>query len=215
MLIKNLFHFHGGGKKFYPLFQKQSELIVQAAQLLEKIIAEEQTEKKKELARGIKKIEKEGDIIDSQISNTLYKAQLVPFEREDIQKLGSILEKLLDMIHDSSKKIVIYNPHYIDSSWKEIGKIILNDAKNIEKITALLPNHKKNSQEIQAECKQIKEAEQEVDDMYEVYMSYLFENEKNGVELTKCKNIAQSLEDTTDVAKEIADCIKMIIIKEA
>ena len=53
-----------------------------------------------------------------------------------------------------------------------------------------------------------------MDDLYEFYMSHLFEAEKNGIELTKCKNIVQSLEDTTDVAKEIGDCIKMIIAKE-
>lgn len=215
MLIKNIFHLHGGGKKFYPLFQRQSELILQASALLVKILNEETMERKKELARQIKSIEKEGDIVEVEISNTLYKAQLVPFEREDVQKLASQLEKFLDMIHDSAKEIVIYNPKYIDISWIEIGKFIEEDATLLSKICALLPNKKKNSKALQDMCMKMKEIEQEVDDLYEYYMSHLFENEKNGIELTKCKNIVQSLEDTTDVAKEAADCIKMITIKEA
>lgn len=215
MLLKNIFHLHGGGKKFYPLFLRQSELILQATGLLVKVLNEESMERKKELARQIKAVEKEGDIVEIEISNTLYKAQLVPFEREDVQKLASQLEKFLDMVHDSAKKIVIYNPKYIDISWIEIGKFIEEDAQLLSKICTLLPNKKKNSQELLEMCVKMKDIEQEVDDLYEYYMSHLFENEKNGIELTKCKNIIQSLEDTTDVAKEVADCIKMINIKEA
>ncbi len=215
MLLKNIFHLHGGGKKFYPLFAQQSNLIVRATSLLVKVLNEESAEKKKELSRKIKEIERDGDMLDAQISNVLYRAQLVPFGREDVQKLGSQLEKFLDMVHDSAKKLVIYNPKFTDISWIEIGKFIEEDAAILSKICSLLPNKKKNSKELQELCTKIKDIEQEVDDLYEYYMSHLFENEKNGVELTKCKNIVQSLEDTTDVAKEVADCIKMIIIKEA
>ena len=215
MLLKNIFHLHGGGKKFYPLFAQQSNLIVRATSLLVKVLNEESAEKKKELSRKIKESERDGDMLDAQISNVLYRAQLVPFGREDVQKLGSQLEKFLDMVHDSAKKLVIYNPKFTDISWIEIGKFIEEDAAILSKICSLLPNKKKNSKELQELCTKIKDIEQEVDDLYEYYMSHLFENEKNGVELTKCKNIVQSLEDTTDVAKEVADCIKMIIIKEA
>lgn len=215
MLLKNIFHIHGGGKKFYPLFSHQSELILKASALLVKILNEESLEKKKELSREIKEVEREGDVVDVEISNTLYKAQLVPFEREDVQMLGSQMEKFLDMVHDSAKKLVIYNPKYTDISWIEIGKFIEEDANLLSQICALLPNKKKNSKTLQDMCVKMKEIEQEVDDLYEYYVSHLFENEKNGIELTKCKNIVQSLEDTTDVAKEVADCIKMIIIKEA
>ena len=214
MLLKNIFHLHGGGHKFFPLFSKQSELIKEASQLLVAILKESSNERKKEIARKIKSIEKEGDQIDIQISNQLYKAQLVPFEREDLQALGSMLEKFLDMIHDSAKKLVIYNPKFNDNSWIEIGNFIKEDSDILSEICALLPSYKKNAKELQQLCVKMKEVEQEVDDLYEYYMSNLFENEKNGIELTKCKNIVQSLEDTTDVAKEVADCIKMIIIKE-
>lgn len=215
MLIKNIFHIHGGGRKFYPLFIKQSELISKASSLLVQIIKEDSYDKKKEISAQIKNVEKEGDIVDAQISNTLYKAQLVPFEREDIQSLGSKIETFLDMIHDSAKKLVIYHPKYNDNSWIEIAEFIQEDAKLLQEICKLLPSHKKNRNALNELCKKIKNVEQEVDDLYEYYMSHLFEDEKNGIELTKCKNIVQSLEDTTDRAKEIADCIKMITIKEA
>ncbi|MGM9774293.1 MAG: DUF47 domain-containing protein [Candidatus Egerieousia sp.] len=207
-----MIHFYGGGKKFYPLFAEQSKLLVKASELLIKVLREDSYEKKKELTRDMKQVEREGDIIDSKISETLYQTRIVPFKREDIQTLGSRMESFLDLIHDSAKKIVIYHPKATDTSWLEIGEMILQDAKFCEEIADLLSNYKKNAHEIHEKCAKMKDIEQEVDDLYEYYMSHLFEAEKNGIELTKCKNIVQCLEDATDAAKEVADCVKMIIL---
>lgn len=208
-----LFCRRGGGEVFFPLFKEQSALISKAAALLVDILREESYEKKKELSRQMKEVEREGDIVDAKISGILYKARRVPFDREDIQTLGSRMESFLDMIHDSSKKLVIYRPNFTDSSWIEIGEQIVEDARLLVAITDDFDQWKKKGEELKSLCGRIKEIESEVDDIYENYMSHLFEAETNGIELTKCKNIVQSLEDATDVAKEIGDCIKLMIVK--
>ena len=210
----NIFCRRGGGEVFFPLFKEQSALISKAAALLVDILKEESYEKKKELARQMKEVEREGDIVDAKISGILYKAHRVPFDREDIQTLGSRMESFLDMIHDSSKKLVIYRPNYTDASWIEIGEQIVEHARLLSAITADFDQWKKKGEELKSLCVRIKEIESEVDDIYENYMSHLFEAETNGIELTKCKNIVQSLEDATDVAKEIGDCIKLMLVKE-
>ena len=210
----NIFCRRGGGEVFFPLFKEQSALISKAAALLVEILKEESYEKKKELSRQMKEVEREGDIVDAKISGILYKARRVPFDREDIQTLGSRMESFLDMIHDSSKKLVIYRPNFTDSSWIEIGEQIVEDARLLVEITNDFDQWKKNGEELKSLCGKIKESESEVDDIYENYMSHLFEAETNGIELTKCKNIVQSLEDATDVAKEIGDCIKLMLVKE-
>ena len=210
----NIFCRRGGGEVFFPLFKEQSALISKAAALLVEILKEESYEKNKELSRQMKEVEREGDIVDAKISGILYKARRVPFDREDIQTLGSRMESFLDMIHDSSKKLVIYRPNFTDSSWIEIGEQIVEDARLLVEITNDFDQWKKNGEELKSLCGKIKESESEVDDIYENYMSHLFEAETNGIELTKCKNIVQSLEDATDVAKEIGDCIKLMLVKE-
>ena len=210
----NIFCRRGGGEVFFPLFKEQSALISKAAALLVDILKEESYEKKKELSRQMKEVEREGDIVDAKISGILYKAHRVPFDREDIQTLGSRMESFLDMIHDSAKKIVIYRPNFTDLSWIEIGEQIVEDARLLSAITADFDQWKKKGEELKSLCVRIKEIESEVDDIYENYLSHVFEAETNGIELTKCKNIVQSLEDTTDVAKEIGDCIKLMLVKE-
>jgi uncharacterized protein len=200
-------------KKFYPLYIKQAEIVENAAELLVKLLKEESPEKRKEISKEIKKLETQGDEVERQLFDELYKTFVTPFDREDVQMLTSRVETFLDFIHDSAKKIVIYHPLTIDKVWVEIGEAILEDARILSGIMKELEFLTSKSKFIMQKCTRIKEIEHEVDDLFECYMSNLFEVEKNGVELTKNKNIVQNLEDATDRAKEIGDCLKTIIVK--
>lgn len=200
-------------KKFYPLYIKQASVVEKAASLLVDLLKEESYDKRREIAKEIKKNESEGDAIADCIFDELYKTFVTPFDREDIQLLASKVETFLDYIHDSSKKLVIYHPQKIDKTWIEIGEAIYEDARVLSGIMQDLENINKKSKFLMQKCVRIKEIETEIDDIYECYMSNLFEVEKDPIELIKCKNIVQNLEDTTDKAKEIGDCVKTIIIK--
>lgn len=200
-------------KKFYPLYIKQAEITEKAAGLLVELLKEDSYEKRKELGKEIKKNESEGDKVAYTIFDELYKTFVTPFDRADIQQLASRVETFLDFIHDAAKKIVIYHPRSIDKVWIEIGESILEDAKILSGIMKELEFLSGKSKFLMQKCERIKEIEHEVDDLYECYMSNLFEVEKNAIELIKYKNIVQNLEDATDKAKEIGDCVKTIIVK--
>ena len=200
-------------KKFYPLYIKQAEITEKAAGLLVELLKEDSYEKRKELGKEIKKNESEGDKVAYTIFDELYKTFVTPFDRADIQQLASRVETFLDFIHDAAKKIVIYHPRSIDKVWIEIGESILEDAKILSGIMKELEFLSGKSKFLMQKCERIKEIEHEVDDLFECYMSNLFEVEKNAIELIKYKNIVQNLEDATDKAKEIGDCVKTIIVK--
>lgn len=200
-------------KKFYPLYMKQAEIVENAATLLVEILKEESPDKRKEICKEVKRLETEGDVLAMTLFDELYKTFVTPFDREDIQMLASRVETFLDFIHDSAKKIVIYHPQSIDKVWIEIGEAILEDARILSGIMKELEFLHTKSKFIMQKCARIKEIEHDVDDLFECYMSNLFEVEKNSIELTKNKNIVQSLEDATDKAKEIGDCLKTIIVK--
>ena len=114
---------------------------------------------------------------------------------------------------DCAKKMLIYHPIAIDKIWVEIVESILEDAKIISGLINEFSAIKEKAKFLMQKCLRIKEIEHEVDDMYECYMSNLFQIEKNAIELIKNKNIIQNLEDTTDRAKDISDCFKTIIVK--
>ncbi|MBR5856361.1 MAG: DUF47 family protein [Bacteroidales bacterium] len=198
---------------FYPLYVRQATIVESAAKLLAELLKADTIERRNELCREIKSFETEGDTIANDIFEALYKAKRTPFDRVDMQQLASHVESFLDYIHDSAKKLVIYHPNAIDLQWVEIGEAILEDAKILRGIVEEMPCIEEKAAFLMQKCIRIKEVESEVDDLYESYMSTLFEVEKDAIAITKNKNIVQSLEDTTDKAKVVADCIKTMIVK--
>lgn len=197
----------------YPLYINQAIIVENASKLLVELMQAETFAERNEICKQIKACESQGDAIAIQIFETLYKVRRITFSKVDMQQMASLVESFLDLIHDCAKKMVIYHPKHIDRVWIEIGESIQEDAKIISGIITELSNAHDKAKFLMQKCLTIKEIEHEVDDLYECYMSNLFEVEKDAIEVTKNKNIIETLEDTTDKAKEIADCIKNIIVK--
>lgn len=200
-------------KKFFPLFIESAENILKATELLLKQTQSSDPEERRSLARQIKTHETAGDRITNQIIDELLDAYVTPFEREDIHNLAEALDSFLDCIRDASKKISIYQPKEVSEKMVEIAEYIKKDAEIVLEITKHFENLRKEVKLVDALCDQIKEDEHLVDDIYEIFMSQLFEKEENAKELVKKKNVVQALEDTSDVAKSLSNTIRSIVVK--
>ena len=200
-------------KKFYPLYIQQAENIVKAANLLVELTKESDEDNRRITAKRIKECETAGDKITKTIFDELFKSYVTPFDREDIHQLASQMDTFLDFLHDSSRKIAIYQPKGIDEKLIDIAGYILKDAECLLEITKSFETIRKNVYTLGKYCDRMKEIEHIVDDTYEAYMSYIFQNEKDSIELVKKKNIVQALEDTTDQAKDVAETVRGIIVK--
>ena len=64
-------------------------------------------------------------------------------------------------------------------------------------------------------CTKLHDLENEGDDIYEHYVTELFQNEKDAIEIIKLKEIMQYLEKTTDMANVVSKAVKNIIVKYA
>ena len=150
-------------------------------------------------------------ITQDELNRTL----VTPFDREDIHILASRIDTFLDHIHDCSRKKVMYHPKSTYEEDVTIVDLIKEDAMVLTDIIKQLENLSRNSEYVLKQCLRIKEIEHKVDDLYESFISNLFHNETDAIELVKHKNIVQALEDTTDRAKDISDTIRSLIVKSA
>ena len=96
----------------------------------------------------------------------------------------------------------------------EIAEYIQRSAEILLEITGLFDQMRAQVRKIDSLCDAMKDIEHTVDDIYEGYMSNLFEFEQNAIELVKKKNIAQALEDTSDSAKSVSSIIRSIAVKQ-
>lgn len=200
-------------KKFFPLFIQSAENIDKAADLILQQAKSDDPDERRMLAHRIKERETEGDTITKRIVDELLAAYVTPFDRDDIHELAESMDTFLDTIRDASKQIAMYQPKEPSRKLIEIAEYIKKDAEIFVEITGKFDNMRKEAKEVDELCNKIKEIEHIVDDVFESYMSNLFEFEKDAIELTKKKNIAQALEDISDKAKSTAKVIRSIAVK--
>ncbi len=200
-------------KRFFPLFVQSAENIKKAAALLLEQTREDDADTRRIYAHRIKECETLGDRITDRIIDELLDAVVTPFDRDDIHQLAEDMDTFLDCIRDCSKKIAIYQPKDPSHKVIEIAEYVLRDAEILLEITGLFEKMRDRVKEIDTLCDKIKENEHIVDDIYESYMSNLFEFEKDPIELVKKKNIIQAIEDTSDVAKGLSSTLRSIVVK--
>ena len=215
MALNNLFTKGEKEKHFFPTYTKQAETAQVAAKYLQELVKSDDPEERKLLSRQIKKQETTGDELLRDFYIELNESFVTPFDREDMNALAMALDKFLDFINYSAKTILMYNPKKIDRQIKEIIDNILEDAMLMIQIFNTLDDIGKNQATLTEICQKITHIEHVVDDIYGDYISYLFSNEKDEIELFKYKEIAQAVEDTTDRAKDVASTVKCLIIKQA
>lgn len=201
--------------KFFPMFRRIGEAMVEAADLFTQLISETERQKQEEIYPQIKAIETECDNIVIDIFNELNDAFVSPFDREDIHGLTNALDDVVDLITSSSKRILLYRPKQIPTKAMHMAEIILEGAKCVRVGMTELKTINKKPQLALEQCQRLHDLEHEGDEVYESFLQELFENEKDAVELVKLKDLMQGMESATDKENSVGKALKTIIVKYA
>lgn len=201
--------------KFYPLFNKQADILIESTEHLLKFAQATTWEEREVIYKHIKSCETQGDDVTHTIFNELNKTFITPFDREDIQLLASKMDDVLDYINSAINQCVLYKPKTFTHFMMDISTLIHQAALNLQKAFYLIPQIMKKSDKMMEVCIEINAIENEADDLYRSFLIELFENEKDAIELIKRKEIMAALEEATDKAEDVTDILKSIIIKLA
>jgi predicted phosphate transport protein (TIGR00153 family) len=201
-------------KKFFPMFEAQADLIVQASGLLNEIFISTDPVKHAELFKAIKDLENQGDDVAHGIFDELDKTFITPFDREDIHQLTSKLDDVLDFINGTSQRIRLYKLKNFPPEFVQFSNVLQNGGVEIRNAVKELYNLKRPEM-IRNACIRINEVENQADDLYHSVISDLFEHEKDAIELIKKKEVLQTMERASDRMEDVADVLKTILIKLA
>src|SRR5579863_3400833 len=91
---------------FFQMFSAMSDNLISGAQTLVNLFADYRDVDKK--IEEVRRIERAGDELTHEILTKLNQTFITPFDREDIHQLASKLDDVLDFIHASGARIVMY-----------------------------------------------------------------------------------------------------------
>jgi predicted phosphate transport protein (TIGR00153 family) len=201
--------------KFFPLLKQMSTVLIDASQLMIECLKDKDQQDALQYYHKIKGKEHEGDILSQKIFDELNTTFITPFDREDIHNLANTLDDVTDRINSCVKRIALYNPKTIPQSAVNLARLIYDASVCISKAIDELDVLKKNADNVKKYCIELHSIENQADDVYEDFVMKLFNEEEDGIEIMKEKEIMYELEKATDSAEHVGKIIKTIIVKYA
>lgn len=197
---------------FFKYFEMHIDVCISGVELLKKMMAESPLDHAQS-AKEINSLEKKGDEIARQCIEDLHKTFITPFERNDIYRLVTRMDDILDAIEDVSADIVVYKLETC-TEFIKITDILSTAITELKKL--VLGIRTKESLEIMKPTFiHIHKLENEADDLTRNAIGALFEKEKNAIDLIKWKEIYEKLEEATDCCHSVANIIEGIIMENS
>lgn len=201
-------------RKFFPLFEKAALNVHEGGKAIYNLVTAESSEDRQVILRQIEKFEHTGDEITHEIFKELGSNFITPFDREDIHRLVTSIDDIIDYIHGSSKRIEIYKMTEFDSDLIKLCDLIQQSTDELRAAVFELKNMSR-MRDLTASLVRINSIENRADDIFDHAVARLFETEKDAVKIIMVKEILQGLETATDKCEDAANVIESIMIKMA
>lgn len=196
-------------KRFFDMIEKQSGNVVEGVDaLLDMLVNYEDIETKRQ---KIKKIENNGDLMVHDTFAELNKTFITPIDREDISKLVSALDDILDNLEAVSERLVLYEIKKPPLFMIDFAKTLQKASYNVHRGISLLRDLKEAKQ-IQNYCKEVNTLENEGDILLRQATAELF-TRKDPVEIIKFKELYEDMEAAIDRCEDVADVVGDILVK--
>ncbi len=195
--------------KFFELFAELSTSLNAGARLLREILEDPHDLEKR--VEQMQAIEHEGDRATHAIIAKLNQTFITPFDREDIHRLASSLDDVLDFVNAAAVRLVMYKIAQPPVAAAELAGLIVLQAEELARGVSLL--EKNNG--VLKHCDEVNRLEDEADHVSRKAIGALFESEKDPIQLIKMKELYEVLEYATDKAEDAANVLEAIVLKSA
>ena len=192
---------------FFEMFGNMCSNLIDGAQVLVDIFANFHDVDGK--VGRIKQIEHRGDDMTHEILTKLNQTFITPFDREDIHRLASSIDDVLDFINSASERLVLYKIATPPPAAEIMAKLILEQSEEISKAVGGL----KKNQHVLEHCVEVNRLENEADRVTREAIGTLFERERDPITLIKIKELLETLEQATDRAEDAADVLESVVLK--
>jgi predicted phosphate transport protein (TIGR00153 family) len=164
-----------------------------------------------EYTDNIKKLERDADELTRSIFAELNKTFITPLDREDIQRIASKTDDIIDYIEGISGRIKSYGVSSAPPFMLEIAKELVNAIKEVELLISRLKDVKADKSLVD-HCRKISDIEHTIDDLYRTAVGKLFET-NDAVNIIKLKDIYEAIEQASDRCLDVADVVEDIVLK--
>jgi predicted phosphate transport protein (TIGR00153 family) len=199
--------------RFFCLFDSHAKLCVDAARALADVL--HQYDNGTDRLAGLKLIEDAehaADRITHETVQLLHSTFVTPFDRDDIHRLISRMDDVLDLMQDTGESLVLYDIQKITPEAVELAELVLRCTERVQAAVKLLGSMAEAPTMLKI-CQEIDKLESDADKVMRAAISRLFREETDVRQVIKLKAVYEALESATDMCQDVANVIESVVLE--
>lgn len=160
---------------------------------------------------NIQQLEHQADSITHHCIEELHKTFITPFQRDEIYRLITKMDDVIDFIEDIARSIIIYKIPEKGESMKELAMCLLNSTIQLKTLAYSLRSLN-NREEMRKSFDEILKLEHKADTLYFQAIEELFESSDTKL-IIKYKEIYDSLENAVDRCRDVSNIIEGVLLE--
>jgi len=194
-------------ESFFELFVRQASNIEEAAEALYDLVsAFHEVERK---ANRLRDLEHEGDEITHQIMRRLNTVFVTPLDHEDIHRLATTLDDVLDHMEAAADLFVLHKIETPLPEMKAQADVLVRASKTMREALGVLPNYRR----LPDYWVEINRLENEGDRIYRRAIADMFGGNHRAMDVLKWKDIIDEMEAAVDQIEDVANFLEAIALK--
>lgn len=195
---------------FYDYLEKQATCAFEGAKALQKFT--DNGSSVEQARKDVQKAEHDGDALVHQMEEALAKTFVTPIDREDLQRLSSELDTVLDLTNGAARACDMFGVEKPTDAMRGLTRILVDCTKRIDDVMPKLRKHQ--YAEIVSCARELRKIEKEADTVYREAVSNLFKDGAVDAKvLIREKAILEDLENAVDQCDSIADILANLAVK--
>lgn len=198
----------------FPVFEKSADNLKSAGVRLKALMNTTNQGEKEALITELGKLEAKGDKIAGEIYLILDKLLIIPFDREDVNRLVNRINDLLHHITEIGKMTGMMKSSEIIPVYQELAEIVSLSSDEIASILISLKDINNTKNKITETCRSISRLEKQAEEIFYGGVNGLFASTKGDmIHLSLRKKIIETFLKSIDQIQEISESVRTIVIK--
>ena len=194
---------------FFAMFTEAGLNVADCADLLAGLL--DPNANRAAIAKQLREREHVGDSVTHRIMRQLNTGSGAPFEREDVYRLASTLDDVIDAMEATADFIVLADVGRLPALMGEQITLIARGAHETSDAMGRLGTLR----DLEPYWVEVNRLENDADTVYRKLLSRLFSGDYDALTMVKLREVADGLEEAADALEHVAHAVETIAVKKS
>jgi uncharacterized protein len=197
---------------FFEYFRRAAENLLKGTALLSELVLPDADVQS--VSERLVEVEHDSDAITHELYQKINSSFITPFDREDIYRLGSGLDDVMDHLEAVGSLLYLYGLTKMPALPREMHEMV-DVLDRQAKVTAEAMPNLRTMRDLEGYLVECNRLENEGDRVYRMLLVRLFSGEYDALTVLKLKEVVDELERACDAFERVANTVETISVKES